>query len=117
VIRYKLGSRYAKILSDEFGDEVLARELFAEFLGRREYDREFASHLVRVAASRPAGPTWRLQCAAALMLESQVCTATGPGLSELDGVLRVISAVVPDRLASPPGPSVAADGDGTDERI
>ena len=98
MIRYKLGSRDAKILSDEFGDEILARELFAEFLGRRGYDREFAVRLVQVAAARPAGPTWRLRCAAALMLESQVFTAAGPGLGELEGVVHAIAAVVPDRL-------------------
>ena len=72
--------------------------------------------LVQVAAARPAGSTWRLRCAAALMLESQVYTAAGPGLGELEGVVQAIAAVVPDRLTYPPGPSVAADGDGTDDR-
>ncbi len=103
------------MLAGEFGGERLAEELLAEFLGRRSYDRGFASRLVGVAGARGCATSWPLRRLAVLMLESQML-ALPPG--ETDELGRVLQAVADDPasgLSFPPSPSVLAEGYGTAE--
>jgi hypothetical protein len=111
----RLPSPFIRILVEEFGDEALARELFAEFLGRMRFARAFALRLVDVAGGkrRWKRTSWRLRCAAALMLESQIWATPASENGELELILRSIAGSAPGGLRDPSGRSILAESHGT----
>lgn len=100
----------ATIVAEEFGDEALALDLFAEFLGRRRYQKAFAARLAMIAAARTERPSWPLRRAAVLMLETSLCSTRGGDLRAFEQILSLISEGSRGEPIYPPGPSVLAEG-------
>lgn len=80
--RSRVNARLSQLISREFEHAPHALALFADFLPRRAYCREFASALVETA--RGAGKPWEIRRLAALMLENQLLKLAADDLEEFD---------------------------------
>ena len=98
------------IVAEEFRDDTLALELFAEFLGRRRDQEAFAGRLVTIAAARAEQPSWSLRRAAVLMLETLLCSTSEGDFGAFEHILSAISGGARGEPIFPPSPSVLAEG-------
>jgi hypothetical protein len=82
---------FVSVLSLDFGEDPLARNVVAEFLSVRGYRREFAERLIAVAAGTQ-GASWELRRACVLMLENQFLRLRTSDEREQDWLLSRIGA-------------------------
>ena len=99
-----------RVLTEEFGDEPLAIELFAKFLGRRGTDMELVRRLATVAVARDAQPSWQLRRAAVLMLEVMIVEIPEADVDVFEHAVRTVAITGQCGFTYPPGQEVLAEG-------